>query len=147
MKVFQLVFSLIVFLNFQVEAQTLADSRIDDLRTFGNWSEGDKSGVIRIIISSEGFDHLRSHLIIEWLEESIGKRSLYKSIEITEFEQGVGQVVSIDNITLNKKSSQVHLVVANTYSNQESNSILIFNSVPGNYKLVKINQQNQTPER
>lgn len=58
----------------QVAAAVAADAAgiaadVSTVRTGGAWSEGEKQGQYRIIITNRGFDHIVSKLYLQWLEQ------------------------------------------------------------------------------
>jgi len=58
----------------QVAAAVAADAvgvttDVLTVRTGGAWSEGEKQGQYRIIITNRGFDHIVSKLYLQWLEQ------------------------------------------------------------------------------
>jgi len=45
------------------------DPRVSDVVTGGYWRSGSQEGRLRVIVVSSGFEHVISHLYVQWLSE------------------------------------------------------------------------------
>ena len=99
-----------------------------EVKSFGHWEEGDKSGNYRIQIVDQGFEHVTSSVYLEWIRISMDGKEIIQSVPIIEINENFYSV-SVKNV----ESDKLILSLTHTYSHEKS-EIEIITAEPGKYK-------------
>ncbi|MGJ7529336.1 hypothetical protein [Variovorax sp. GB1P17] len=109
--------------------------QVDTVATGGEWNSARDSGVLRIVIVHQGFEHVHSRLWIEWL--AVGERGAPRRVArvlVKELSNGMN-VIDVGNRRETFQGGRIRLRATHTYSH-ESSDITIETGKPGQYKLL-----------
>ncbi|SCX73375.1 hypothetical protein [Variovorax sp. EL159] len=109
--------------------------QVDTVAAGGEWRSARDSGVLRIVIVHQGFEHVHSRLWIEWL--AVGERGTPRRVArvlVKELSNGMN-VIDVGNRRETFQDGRIRLRATHTYSH-ESSDITIETGKPGQYKLL-----------
>jgi len=46
-----------------------------EVRTLGSWRDGDRAGTFRVVTLRGGFDHVRTIIVVQWMQQGIGEEA------------------------------------------------------------------------
>ncbi|RQO47746.1 hypothetical protein DBV14_20040 [Variovorax sp. KBW07] len=108
--------------------------QVDTVATGGEWRSARDSGVLRIVIVHQGFEHVHSRLWIEWL--AVGERGAPRRVArvlVKELSNGMN-VIDTGGRGETFQDGRIRLRATHTYSHERSD-ITIETGKPGQYKL------------
>lgn len=102
--------------------------------TGGEWTSPKGSGVLRVVIADEGFEHVHSRLWIEWLATSErGAPRRVARVFVKELSNGMAVLRPGDPREVFQRD-RIRLRATHTYS-QDISDITIEAGTPGHYRL------------
>lgn len=110
--------------------------QVDTVATGGEWRTARESGVLRIVIVHQGFEHVHSRLWLEWLAS--GERGPARRVArvlVKELSGGM-QVLAVDERARTFEGPRVRLRSTHSYSH-ETTDIAIEAGAPGRYQLLE----------
>lgn len=144
MRIVSTALLVILVLSMPARAETDAQSRAPEISAAvrsvvsgGGWVEGDVRGFYRVILESEGFEHVSSRLWLEWLVEQSREdpAMVVARTLVTELSQGFLSL-GLENAEEELLSSRLRVSGANPYSLDEQ-AFEIELGGPGVYRVVR----------
>lgn len=108
--------------------------QVSEVATGGEWTSPKGSGVLRVVIADEGFEHVHSRLWIEWLATSErGAPRRVARVFVKELSNGMAVLRPGDPREVFQRD-RIRLRSTHTYS-QDISDITIEAGTPGHYRL------------
>lgn len=109
--------------------------QVSAVATGGEWTSPKGSGVLRVVIADEGFEHVHSRLWIEWLATSErGAPRRVAQVFVKELSNGMAVLRPGDPREMFQRD-RIRLRATHTYS-QDISDITIEAGSPGHYRLL-----------
>jgi hypothetical protein len=99
----------------------------------GGWVDGKETGTYRVVVVTEGWDHLQSRLYIQWLAEDDAQQKLTLVATAHVSEVGMG-VVTGANFEPEVDGVRLRISQLNSHSMEESEMEILLGA-KGNYTL------------
>jgi hypothetical protein len=90
------------------------DAAVSDVATGGSWTEGDQSGVLRVVVRGGGRKTMRSDVVVQWLRwDARSEQPIpVRSATVTELSRG-GVIVTATRIEQDEGRAIIRLNIAN----------------------------------
>jgi hypothetical protein len=90
------------------------DAAISDVATGGSWSEGEQSGILRVVVRGGGRKQMRSDVVVQWLrwDQRSEQPIEVRSATVNELSRG-GMIVTATRIEQDDGRPVIRLSVAN----------------------------------
>jgi len=102
------------------------------------WQVGERYGTTRVVVYSQGWEHVRSIVAVQWLlhEESSQKVSVFTSAPISELN--VGDWINVDSVRFHDDANGGEVAIAFTRRiNPKPETMYIHLEAPGVYQVTR----------
>lgn len=97
------------------------DAEIAFVSTGGTWSQGDRTGFVRVVVVNGGFEHVTSRLFLQWLAVDREKGAwIVESIPVDSVNQPSVWSLRQPEISHEKEVTVVRLHAANPYDGEDT---------------------------
>lgn len=118
----------IPYLGYSQSNHPQISTNIKFVESFGYWENGESRGNYRVIVTSEGFEHIKDEVFIEMLKmDDNGDNSSILLIPVNEINDIKIFIVSDYFISGRKHDYQIRFQLLNTYSLEESELLIELN--------------------
>ncbi len=134
-KTFHILFLLLPLVNLAAQDISKLNPSIAFITSGGYWEDNDLSGIYRIVVVNQGWEHVSSKVYIQWLQEDTkgSKITIKESLLITNVSGGnwsIGQ----PHLEISKSGTKCILSGTNPYTLEESKWVVQLAEV-GKYLL------------
>ena len=70
-------------------------TNVSSIVTVGWWQDGQKSGTYRVVVVSQGWEHVWSQAYVEWLAEPRDRYSLQEVVQVKELVPPIAQGTAV----------------------------------------------------
>lgn len=84
----------------------------------GSWQHAGAHGIFRVVVTSQGFEHVTSQVFLEWLTEatSTTNRSLEQTIPLSEINTAGIWALGTPQLKVSKSGTEAVLTGSNSYA-------------------------------
>ncbi len=126
-----------------VQAAPLPDvpPEVVSVVTTGHWQSGQATGQYKIIVTTEGWEHLWSRAFVEWLPDPADPNAARKAVAISELIPPIGRGTAVFEVTANQVKAGGLVVTIRATANQlpgaKPQVFVFIANTPGHVELVK----------
>ncbi len=108
------------------------DPTISHIAKGGVWQQADKFGTVRVVVSTQDWEHTRSFVYLQWLEHDEARKetTVYKTIPIPELNESNWHNVS--RIARSRNTISVYYTIR---GQEGARRAIITPGLPGKYKI------------
>ena len=120
-KIFHVVVLFLPLFNLTAQDVSKLNPSIAFVTSGGYWEEDDLSGVYRIVVVNQGWEHVSSKVYIQWIQEDTKnpKNTIKESLLITSVS-GVNWSIGQPHLEISKSGTKCTLFGTNPYTLEES---------------------------
>lgn len=112
---------------------------IDSVNSGGYWEYGGKSGEYRVVVVSDGWEHVHSRVYLQWIAADENKHSfsLAATVPIDKINREAVWTAGAPKILFSKNRVNFSIPLTHTYSAENRSITIVPQAKPGVYKILK----------